>query len=55
MPSSVDRLVEWLGKPILTPYELEVAMEETSWREVYPMDYFANEGSVWSAMSMQKR
>ena len=50
--------IDWsdgFDKPILTPYELEVAMEETAWREVYPMDYFANEGNVWSAMSMQKR
>ena len=50
--------IDWsdgFDKPILTPYELEVAMEETAWRDTYPMDYFANEGSVWSAMSMQKR
>lgn len=50
--------IDWsdgFDKPILTPYELEVAMKETAWREVYPMDFYSNEGNPWSAMSMQRR
>ena len=35
-------------KPVLTPYELMVALEETSWQEVYPMDYYAQTGGPWS-------
>lgn len=38
--------IDWSGgfnKPILTPYELEVAMEETQWKQVYPMDYYSRE------------
>ena len=50
--------IDWsdsFDKPILTPYELEVAMKETAWREVYPMDFYENSGNSWSAMSMQRR
>jgi 2-(3-amino-3-carboxypropyl)histidine synthase len=34
--------------PILTPYELFVALEETSWRTDYPMDYYSYAGGPWS-------
>ena len=50
--------IDWsggFGKPILTPYELEVAMQETAWQEVYPMDFYSNEGSSWSAGAAQNR
>ena len=42
---------EGFDKPILTPYELEVAMKETDWQEVYPMDYYSNDGGKWSNMA----
>ena len=42
---------EGFDKPILTPYELEVAMKETAWQEVYPMDYYSNDGGSWANMS----
>lgn len=42
---------EGFDKPILTPYELEVAMNETQWQTVYPMDYYSNDGGSWSNMA----
>ena len=40
--------IDWSGgfsKPILTPYELEVAMEKTDWNNAfYPMDFYSQEG-----------
>jgi len=50
--------IDWsggFGKPILTPYELEVALQETAWREVYPMDFYASEGNSWAAGAEQNR
>jgi 2-(3-amino-3-carboxypropyl)histidine synthase len=49
--------IDWGGgfsKPILTPYELEVALDETKWQAVYPMDYYANELSSWSNLTYRK-
>jgi 2-(3-amino-3-carboxypropyl)histidine synthase len=44
--------VDWghfLSKqPVLNPYELFVCLEETSWRDKYPMDYYSNQGGPWS-------
>lgn len=44
--------VDWghfLSKqPVLNPYELFVALEETEWREKYPMDYYSEAGGPWS-------
>ena len=34
--------IDWghsFDRPLLTPYELEVALKTTEWCEVYPMDY----------------
>lgn len=45
---------EGFDKPIITPYELEVAMKETEWKEVYPMDYYSNDGGSWSNMYHRK-
>ena len=36
------------SKPVLTPYELAVSMEETEWTDVYPMDFYSLEGGPWS-------
>ena len=35
-------------RPILTPYELEVALDMTEWQEVYPMEYYSQDGGPWS-------
>jgi len=50
--------IDWSGgfdKPILTPYEIEVAMDETTWQETYPMDFYASEGNNWSAGAIQNK
>ena len=41
-------------RPILTPYELEVALGVTPWQTVYPMDYYSNDGGLWANMSHRK-
>ena len=46
--------IDWSGgfsKPILTPYELEVVLDESKWQIVYPMDYYSSEGSSWSNLT----
>jgi len=35
-------------KPVLTPYELFVCLEETEWENRYPMDYYSLTGGPWS-------
>lgn len=35
-------------KPVLSPYELFVSLEESSWQEEYPMDFYAQSGGPWS-------
>jgi 2-(3-amino-3-carboxypropyl)histidine synthase len=38
--------IDWgyaFTKPVLTPYEITVALEEVEWQEVYPMDYYAKD------------
>jgi 2-(3-amino-3-carboxypropyl)histidine synthase len=35
-------------KPLLTPYELFVAVGATEWREQYPMDFYAKDGGEWT-------
>ena len=38
--------IDWgsnFTRPLLTPYELNVALGSTPWREVYPMDFYGNE------------
>ena len=44
---SIDWGLEY-DKVILTPYEAMVALEETDWKETYPMDYYSNEKQPWS-------
>ena len=45
--------IDWgsnFSRPLLTPYELNVALGSTPWREVYPMDFYGNESSgLWTA------
>jgi 2-(3-amino-3-carboxypropyl)histidine synthase len=43
--------IDWSGgfdKPILTPYELEVALEETPFLDVYPMNYYSANGGPYT-------
>lgn len=35
-------------QPLLTAYELQVALGEATWQEVYPMDYYSSSGGPWS-------
>lgn len=36
------------NKPVLTPYELSVLLKETTWKDVYPMDFYSRDGGPWS-------
>ena len=43
--------IDWSGgftKPILTPYELEVAMDEIDFSDVYPMNFYASGGGPYT-------
>ncbi|OIR58690.1 MAG: diphthamide biosynthesis protein [Amphiamblys sp. WSBS2006] len=35
-------------KPMLTPYELFVALGRTEWREIYPLEYYAADSGEWN-------
>ena len=38
--------IDWgyaFDKPLLTPYELNVALDATAWQPVYPMDFYAKD------------
>ncbi|XP_067364359.1 2-(3-amino-3-carboxypropyl)histidine synthase subunit 1 isoform X3 [Channa argus] len=38
--------IDWgtaFSKPLLSPYEAAVALQEISWKEVYPMDFYSNQ------------
>ncbi|KAI9222272.1 diphthamide biosynthesis protein 1 [Blastocladiella britannica] len=38
--------IDWgrfFARPLLSPYEAAVALQETEWRQTYPMDYYARE------------
>lgn len=43
--------VDWgyaFDRPLLSPYEAEVALGAAHWAPVYPMDYYAKAGGPWS-------
>ena len=43
--------IDWgyaFQKPLLSPYEAEVAIGATEWRERYPMDFYSKEGGHWT-------
>ena len=43
--------IDWgrsFHRPVLTSYELSVAMGETEWKEVYPMDYYRQSSGSWT-------
>lgn len=37
-------------QPLLSPYEADVALEETAWRDIYPMDFYAKGSGAWTNM-----
>lgn len=43
--------VDWghhFAVPVLSPYELHVALEESAFMSTYPMDFYSTEGGPWS-------
>jgi 2-(3-amino-3-carboxypropyl)histidine synthase len=43
--------VDWghyFETPVLSPYELHVALGTTEWKEVYPMDFYSAQGGPWA-------
>lgn len=43
--------IDWgsaFAKPMLSPYEALVALGETNWRAVYPMDYYSDGSGPWT-------
>lgn len=43
--------IDWgyaFAKPLLTPYEAEVALGAVEWLDVYPMDFYAEDGGEWT-------
>ena len=43
--------IDWgyaFAKPLLSPYEAEVALKATVWRELYPMDFYAAGSGPWT-------
>jgi 2-(3-amino-3-carboxypropyl)histidine synthase len=50
--------VDWghfFTKPVLSPYELNVALDEEKWREVYPMDFYTMNSGRWSNYHEENR
>lgn len=42
--------IDWgyaFEKPLLSPYEVSVALQRTTWQATYPMDFYSNEGGPW--------
>lgn len=39
----------------MTPYEAEVALGTAEWQEIYPMDYYAENGGTWSVRYGEKK
>ena len=43
--------IDWgyaFSKPLLNPYEAEVAFGGCDWKSVYPMDFYSKEGGSWT-------
>ncbi|EQC40425.1 hypothetical protein SDRG_02321 [Saprolegnia diclina VS20] len=43
--------IDWgyaFNKPLLSPYEAEVCLNETPWQEAYPMDFYAKGSGKWT-------
>jgi 2-(3-amino-3-carboxypropyl)histidine synthase len=49
--------IDWgyaFTKPLLSPYEAEVALNGLTWKEVYPMDYYRNDSGPWTNYSQDR-
>mmetsp|Transcript_48888 Transcript_48888/g.122992 ORF Transcript_48888/g.122992 Transcript_48888/m.122992 type:complete len:461 (+) Transcript_48888:80-1462(+) len=49
--------IDWgvhFSKPILNPYEAEVALGAIEWQSVYPMDFYAHDGGEWSVYAYKR-
>ena len=58
--TSCPRLsIDWgsqFNKPLLTPYELSVALDTVKWQQIYPMDFYANESlGPWTVKHQENR
>lgn len=43
--------IDWgyaFDKPLLNPYEAQVAFKKENWLERYPMDFYNKEGGSWT-------
>jgi 2-(3-amino-3-carboxypropyl)histidine synthase len=43
--------IDWgyaFKRPLLSPYEAEVALQKTEWRDLYPMDYYSKGSGSWT-------
>ncbi|OQR95446.1 diphthamide biosynthesis protein 1 [Thraustotheca clavata] len=43
--------IDWgyaFSKPLLSPYEAEVCLNETPWKDAYPMDFYAKGSGKWT-------
>ena len=43
--------IDWgyaFPQPLLSPYEAMVCLEKTQWREIYPMDFYRENGGAWT-------
>ncbi len=50
--------IDWghfFTKPVLSPYELNVALGEEEFREVYPMDFYKAGSERWSNYHEENR
>ena len=50
--------IDWgyaFPKPLLSPYEAEVALRSTEWKEIYPMDFYSSDGGTWKARTEPQR
>lgn len=51
--------IDWgtaFTKPLLTPYELAVALKCIEWSDIYPMDYYANDSTgPWTVNNSANR
>ena len=50
--------IDWgnaFSRPLLTPYELNVALKEVEWKQDYPMDFYAYDSlGPWTPNFKQK-
>lgn len=51
--------IDWgtaFNKPLLTPYEVSVALKKVEWRERYPMDFYAYDSAGnWTVNNVDNR